>query len=172
MLENLITSKTRVKLLLKFFLNPESKSYLRGLASEFGESTNSVRIELNRFKNANMILSENEGNKKFFKVNKAHPLYREINGIVHKYFELDVVVDRIISQIGNLERAYVLGDMACGKDGNNIDLLLIGNTDKDYLDHLLGKVEGLLKRSISCVTLNSEEDIPSDVTEKLLIWSR
>ena len=45
MLEALISSKTRIKLLLRLFLNPESKAYLRGLAEEFKESTNSVRRE-------------------------------------------------------------------------------------------------------------------------------
>ena len=49
MLESLITSKTRIKLLLKFFLNSSTKAYLRGLEAEFGESTKAIRLELNRF---------------------------------------------------------------------------------------------------------------------------
>ena len=51
MLETLISSKTRIKLLLKFFLNSKTKSYLRNLESEFGESTNAIRVELNRLEN-------------------------------------------------------------------------------------------------------------------------
>ena len=47
MLESLITSKTRLRLLIKFFVNIANKGYLNSLASEFGESTNSVRKELN-----------------------------------------------------------------------------------------------------------------------------
>jgi NTP pyrophosphatase (non-canonical NTP hydrolase) len=46
-LDALITSKTRVKMLLKFFTNGTSSAYLRGLAEEFGESTNAIRHELN-----------------------------------------------------------------------------------------------------------------------------
>ncbi len=49
MLGTLITSKTRVKLLLKFFLNSNAKAHLRGLETEFGESSNAIRLELNRF---------------------------------------------------------------------------------------------------------------------------
>ena len=49
MLESLITSKTRVKLLLKFFINPLTKVYMRELAKEFHVSTNSIRLELNQF---------------------------------------------------------------------------------------------------------------------------
>jgi len=62
MIEALISSKTRIKLLLKFFLNSNATSYLRGLESEFGESTNSIRIELNRFEEAGMLTSYNQGN--------------------------------------------------------------------------------------------------------------
>jgi hypothetical protein len=47
MLQALITSRTRIKLLLKFFLNSSNTSYLRDLAAEFGESTNAIRLELN-----------------------------------------------------------------------------------------------------------------------------
>ena len=47
MLETLITSKTRIWLLIKFFVNIANKGYLNSLANEFGESTNSVKKELN-----------------------------------------------------------------------------------------------------------------------------
>ena len=49
MLGELITSKTRLRLLVKFFISQANKGYLNGLASEMGESTNSIRKELNHF---------------------------------------------------------------------------------------------------------------------------
>ena len=61
MLDTLITSKTRVKLLMKFFLNPGTRTYLRELAAEFGESTNSVRVELNRLSKGKLLSSEYAG---------------------------------------------------------------------------------------------------------------
>ena len=42
MLNQLITSKTRLRLLIKFFIS-ELMRYLNGLATEMGESTNSIR---------------------------------------------------------------------------------------------------------------------------------
>ncbi len=44
----IISSKTRIKLLIRFFFNPATRSYLRELAKEFNVSTNSVREELNQ----------------------------------------------------------------------------------------------------------------------------
>ena len=55
MIETLISSKTRVKLLFKFFLNKETTAYLRGLENEMGESTNAIRIELNKFEKAGLL---------------------------------------------------------------------------------------------------------------------
>ncbi len=52
MIEALITSKTRIRLLVKFFLNPTMSAYLRELSEEFGESSNGIRVELNRMANA------------------------------------------------------------------------------------------------------------------------
>ena len=66
MIETLISSKTRVKLLLKFFLNSRTTAYLRSLESEFGESTNAIRIELNKLENAGMLRATLNGNKKYF----------------------------------------------------------------------------------------------------------
>ena len=43
MLETIIKSKTRLNLLVKFFVNIANEGYLNSLATEFGESTNSVR---------------------------------------------------------------------------------------------------------------------------------
>ena len=85
MLETLITSKTRLKLLLKFFLNSNSSSYLRELESEFHESTNAIRLELNRFEEAGLLQSQTKGNKKFYHANTDHPLYPDINSILLKY---------------------------------------------------------------------------------------
>lgn len=57
MIEALISSKTRIKLLLKFFLNSSNRAYLRGLEEEFGESTNAIRLELNKLEKAGMVSS-------------------------------------------------------------------------------------------------------------------
>ncbi|MFZ4634996.1 MAG: ArsR family transcriptional regulator, partial [Saprospiraceae bacterium] len=57
MIDALISSKTRIKLLLKFFLNSNTTAYLRNLESEFGDSTNAISIELNRREEAGLLLS-------------------------------------------------------------------------------------------------------------------
>ena len=73
MLESLITSKTRLRLLIKFFLNITNKGHLNSLANEFGESTNSVRKELNNLSSAGYLKKYSENNKVIYEANTSHP---------------------------------------------------------------------------------------------------
>ena len=89
MLESLITSKTRLRLLIKFFLNITNKDYLNSLANEFGESTNSVRKELNNLSSAGYLEKHSENNKVIYKANASHPLFKIIQKIVHKHLGIE-----------------------------------------------------------------------------------
>jgi DNA-binding transcriptional ArsR family regulator len=106
MIETLISSKTRIKLLLKFFLNSETKSYLRHLESEFGESTNAIRLELNKLEEAGMLNSQFEGNKKIYQANKQHPLFNDINSIILKYTGIDWIVEYLVKRLGDVKKVY------------------------------------------------------------------
>lgn len=175
MLDSLITSKTRVKLLLKFFLNPGNSAHLRGLSTEFGESSNAIRLELNKLEQANMLKSKAEGNKKLFSVNREHPLYNEINGIVKKYFGLDIIIKNVVKKLGDLEAVYLTGDIANGTDSGIIDLILVGKIDRNYLNRLLVKVESLIERKIRFLIYGKKEFEQKVLTEHkgaLLIWSQ
>lgn len=159
MLETLITNKTRLKLLLKFFLNSNSSSYLRNLETEFDESSNSIRIELNRFEEAGLLVSNSDRNRKVFRANTQHPLFPDIHNILIKYIGFDQIINKLVQKLQGINKAYIVGDFAKGKDAKNIELVLIGTEfDKNYLDYLINKVEGLIKRKVSCLILNEQEE--------------
>jgi hypothetical protein len=135
--------------MLRFFLNPDSHSYLRGLEAEFGESTNSIRIELNRFEKAGMLESFSAGNKKVYKANTKHPLYSEIRMILQKHVGIDQVVEKLIQKLGNVDKVYLTGNMANGIGDGPLELLLIGeNINRANLNKLIEKVEHLIHRSV------------------------
>ena len=67
MLETLITSKTRLRILVKFFINVANNGYLRGLAEELNESTNSIRKELNNLEEAGYLEKQAIQNKVIYK---------------------------------------------------------------------------------------------------------
>jgi len=157
MLESLITSQTRIKLLLKFFLNPESKSYLRELAEEFGESTNAVRLELNRFSEAGLLTSKENGRTKMYQANPNHPLFPEIQSMVRKFTGIDQLIPQVLSQLGEIHSAFVTGDYARGIDSGIIDLVIVGKVDELYLKKLIDKAENLIHRKIRSLVLSDEE---------------
>lgn len=172
MLEALISSKTRIKLLLRLFLNPESTAHLRGLAEEFEESTNSVRIELNRFESAGMLNSHLVGNKKVFSANTAYPLFNEVRNILLKYTGLQEVIQEVVQKLGDVNEVYLSGDLALGKDSDIVSLIIIGNPDKHYLIHLINKFEELVPKRIQYLIYSKEEAavINFNTNSNLLLW--
>ena len=172
MLETLISSKTRIKLLLKFFLNSSTKAYLRNLESEFGESSNAIRVELNRLEKAGMLTAGAEGNKKIFQANTQHPLYNEIHNIVLKYVGIDRIIEHVINRMGKLELVYLSGSFAKGIDTKVIDLILIGQIDKKYLLDLSDKAEKLINRKIRTMVFEDVDEYEEykDKEPKLLLW--
>ncbi len=176
MIETLISSKTRIKLLLKFFLNSSSRSYLRGLETEFGDSSNAIRLELNRFEKAGMLKTCTEGNKKYFQANTDHPLYREIHNILIKYIGFDTIVDTVIERLGEIREVYLIGQLSNGLDSPVIDLLLTGDIDENYLVNLIRKAEALIHRKIRYIIYRNDElpgiDWNQFDTKPLLLWSK
>lgn len=157
MLDALITSKTRVKMLLKFFTNGTSSAYLRGLAEEFGESTNAIRHELNNLSKAGYLVSSEEGRTIRYRANNQHPLYQELRTVVHKYLGLDTIVEKIVAKVGDVQSAYIVGDYAEGKDTGTIDVVVVGQVDQTYLRGLVTKARALIHRHIRVVSLTPAE---------------
>lgn len=176
MIETLISSKTRIKLLMKFFLNSNTVAYLRGLESEFGESTNAIRVELNRLEEANMLRSFSQGNKKFFKANTDHPLFAEVHNILRKQIGLDAIIENVVSRLGDVQCVFLAGDFAKGKNSPIIDLIFVGDIDTAYLIQLIAKTEILIHRKIRYLIYSSEEEVRSLLGHQqpgpLLLWTK
>ena len=174
MLESIITSKTRIKLLIKFFINSDTTAYLRNLADEFGESTNGIRQELNRFEEAKLLESKVDQNKKIYHANIRHPYFNDIHRLLLKYVGIEDVVYNVVYQIGDLEKGYIINDFAEGNPGKILDLLLVGNNfDYDFLNKLIRKTEENISFKIRYIAVPPEEVdqyIP-DKTKALLVWS-
>ncbi len=172
-LQTLITSKTRIKLLMKFFLNSSMTSYLRDLASEFGESTNAIRLELNRMEGAGLLQAYKVSNKKIYQANCLHPLFSDIQSLLLKHTGIDQIIDKVINGLGGLHSAYVIGSFARGKDNPSIDLLLVGNDiDSSYLLKMIERAEIIIRKRIRHISVGIHEahDYMRNYPEALLLW--
>lgn len=150
MLNNLITSKTRLRLLLKFFISQANKGHLNGLANEMGESTNSIRKELNNLYDAGYLNKIKNNNKVEYQVNSDHPLYKTLRGVVLKHLGLEDIVENVLEKMGNVNQIILVGDYAEGKDTGNIEVFLIGNDlDMNYINQLEPKIEKIIDRKVN-----------------------
>jgi len=155
-------------------MNPETEAYLRGLADEFGESTNGIRVELNRMADAGLLNSSDNGRTKVYSANRKHPLFPELHSLVKKYMGIDQVIDAILAKLGNIQKAFITGDYARGIDSGIIDLVIVGDVNVDFLQELARHAEKLIKRKIRYLVLTQEEfeklQDTLNVGKALLVW--
>lgn len=148
MLESLITSKTRLKLLVRFFVSSANKGHLRGLAEEFDESTNAIRKELNQLADAGYLLKEPNQNRILYSANIRHPLFTSLQKLIHSYLGIDDIIDHVLRETGDLSSVLLVGDYAKGLDTGTIELIINGSVNTEYLAVVVEKVEKLLKKKI------------------------
>jgi hypothetical protein len=131
---------------------------LRGLAEEFGDSTNAVRIELNKLEEAGLLTSASEGQKVVYHVNKTNPFYSDLVSMVSKYLGFDQLIESVLEKVGDLEAAYVVGDYASGVDSGTIELVLVGDVYTDVIDDLVSRVESRINRKIKYSLISENLD--------------
>ena len=150
MLDTLITSKTRLRMLIKFFVNTTNKGYLNGLANEFNESTNSIRKELNNLSDAGYLLKVKYNNKVIYNANKQHPLFIVLQKIIRQHLGIEDIIDSILDKTGDVKTVAIIGDYAKGIDSGLIKIVLLGNEiNLNYLQDLTLKIEKKITRKVS-----------------------
>ena len=149
MLGQLITSKTRLRLLIKFFISQANKGHLNGLAIEMGESTNAIRRELNHLQGAGYLNKIKVNNKVEYNANIDHPLYDVLRKVVLKHLGLEDIVDTVLDRMGEVNQIILVGDYAKGIDSGFIEIFLIGqHLNMNYIAQLEDKIEKLIGRKV------------------------
>ena len=157
MLEAIIKSKTRIKILTKFFLNSGTQAYLQELATEFRDSSNGIRVELNHLAEAKLLTTHREGRTILYQANTQHGLFSTIQEALQKNVGLDRLVDILVKRCGDIEAAWVVGDYARGIDGGLIDIVILGSVHITEFQLAVDKTSRLIKRKIRYLVLNTDE---------------
>lgn len=157
MLTELFTSKTRIRLLLKLFLNPQVSCYLRELAKEFGVAPNAIKEELDSLSSAGYLEKQQQGRSMFYRANQRHTFFPEIHSIVKKTIGIDRIIEQVMSKVGRVDAVYILDDYAQGKDSGLIDVLVVGDVNKKRIEGLIGPVENKIERKLRVLVLGTEE---------------
>jgi hypothetical protein len=128
------------------------------MEKEFHESSNSIRVELNRFLEAGLLLAEYQGKKRYYHANQNHPLYKDLKSIVRTTLGINYLIDKCICKVGNLQCAYITGNLAEGINSDFIELALVGSAlDNECIDRLIKNVQKLIDRKIMYLTFTKEQ---------------
>ncbi len=158
MLGSLITSKTRLRMLIKFFVSAANNGYLNGLASEFNESTNSIRKELNNLSEAGYLLKSKKNNRVIYNANTSHPMFDILQKIVRQHLGLEEIVETVIKRIGDVDQIALAGEYAMGIDSGNIEIIINGSkVNNEYLKNIKSKIKKKIGREVTFI-LNQKLD--------------
>lgn len=96
-------------------LNPTNTVYFRGLERDLGASSNTVRLELNKLSDMQLIEEHTEitsTKTKHYTVNTKHPMFKSLRGVILQHVCLDHIIENVLDKLGNVDEVYLTGDLA------------------------------------------------------------
>lgn len=160
-------TKNQSLILEFFFNNPEKSYYLRELGRIIGKQPGVFQKDINKLVESGILISEYRAKSRFFKLNKKHPLYRELKSIFFKTVGAEGKLREALKKIKNIKIAFIFGSYAKGKEDifSDIDLMIIGEPDEDELISKISSIEEKLKREIN-YSIFSPEDFRKGLKKK------
>ena len=146
MIEQLLGSKTRVKLLQLFLSNPNRSFYVREITRRIDEQINSVRRELSNLLNIGIIVSDTTNNRLYYEVNQAYEFYEPLRAIFGKEAKTEKIkVPKTAEQedlkaLGNVELLLYTGQFTRDERAG-VDVLIVGNTNANAVQKFLADLE-------------------------------
>jgi len=149
--DGLITSRVRQNVLAQFVMNPGRRFYCRQVSRICGFSVAAVQEELKRLSRAGYLISERDGNKRYYEINTACDVYLELLGMILKRETVGPIMRNWLSRLGKVEQAFIYGSYARGNvdSHSDIDLMLVGEVDTDALTDVARELELRLGREVN-----------------------
>jgi predicted nucleotidyltransferase len=159
MLQKLFSSRVRVEILSTFLLNPERERYVREVARITGEDYKNVSRELRNLEEIGLLSSRNEGNLKFFGINKGFVVYDELKSIFMKTKGAVAVLKEAVSKANDIDYAFIYGSFAVGTERaeSDIDVMVIGGISLEGALAPLRGSEETLSREINVSLYDLQE---------------
>lgn len=159
-LEDIIISRVRVKLLQLLLLNPGTIYHVREIVRQLGEEINAVRRELLHMEKAGMVSKEQRANRLFYTFRKDYPLYFELLTLMIKTSGLSWDIIRNKTKLGKIKFAMLSGKYARKidrKGTNEVDLLIVGSVVLPELSQIVKNEEGRRGGEINYTVMSEEE---------------
>ena len=154
MLDKLFTSGIRADIMSLLFNNPEEKFYVREIARLVNKNPSGVKRELDKLKNMDLVISEKEGNLKYFKVNRLSPLFPELKGLIAKSLGLPGALKSVL-KASDAKTAFIYGPYINKTNTPSLNLLVV--SDSNHIKKALDDIEKRFGRKIRLTLLSLTE---------------
>lgn len=160
MLEALLGSKLRAKVLGWLFSHPDERYFVRQLSALVKEDSTNVSRELARLEKTGILVSTTEGRQKYYQANRQSPLFNELHGLMLKTVGVaDIIKKALEPRRADIKLAFIFGSVAKKAEDrfSDIDLLVVGDiTFGDVVD-LISTAEEALSRELNPVVYTLTE---------------
>lgn len=159
MLESIIPSRTRRKILELFFHHPAESYYLRKIVREIDEEVNAVKREVDILEAAKLLNKEKRLNKVFYTLDRSYPLYDEFTRIFTKTDQLAASIYKNLSKLGKVKYMAVSTKYAKRVEikEDEVYLLAVGVIVLPELTALIDEVEKVFGREINYTVMTQDE---------------
>jgi len=159
MFSDLITSKTRVKLLNVFLTAPSEMYHVRECVRRTQEEINAVRRELLLLEKKGILQREPRANRVYYSLDKDYPFYFDLLKIGAKTIGLgrDIIDNRV--KLGKLKFAMFSGKFIrrMKETPEDVDLIIVGTIVLPELAILVRTEEARLGTEINYTAMTEEE---------------
>ena len=159
-LSDALFTETQQRVLALLYGQPERTFYTKEILRLTGMGVATIKRELDRMLAAGILRMTRIGNQHHYQANPQCPIYRELLGIVKKTFGVAEVIRRALEPLaGTIDRAFVFGSVASGKEtaASDIDLLIIGDAGFAEVIGALHPVQETLGREVNPKIYRPEE---------------
>lgn len=159
MFDDLITSKSRVKLLSVFLSNPHEMYHVRELVRRTEDEINAVRRELSYLEKKGILDREPRANRVYYSLAKTYPFYFDLLNIGVKTIGLGADIVKNRAKLGKIKYAMFSGRFArrLPKQTDSVDVLLVGTVVLPELALIIKNEERRIGSEINYTIMSEEE---------------
>lgn len=160
LLEDVIISRVRIKMLQLFLGNPGTIFHVRDIVRRVDEEINAVRRELAHMEKAGMVSKEQRANRLFYQFRKDYPLYFEFMELIGKTMGIGWDIIKNKGKLGRLKFVTLSGRYLrrlSRKSATDVDLLVVGTVVLPELAQLAKAEEVRREREFNYTVMTEEE---------------
>lgn len=159
MLDKLLSSSARVKVLRLLLLNEARRYYQREIAELTGLPIQAVQREGARLTEIGLLRRVEDGNRVYLQANPACLIFPELKRILLKTVALESLLSGALAGDGRIQAAFIYGSYAANQEtaASDIDLFVIGSISSRQLSAALSPVQAEIQREINYHLVTTEE---------------